>query len=130
MRFTCPSSSSRPPCLLFLGLSLCIFRATIVRGCLAKSSDALQSTCQLQQQGDELEKERERVRGGQCQENTSAQEDTGASHVSTPPSSARPSLRFKTKLRPLHREDQQGPATEVLGKMSQEVCGLERRPRV
>lgn len=50
----CPSSSSRPPCLLFLGLSLCIFWAAIVRGCLAKSPDALQSTCQLQQQGNEL----------------------------------------------------------------------------
>lgn len=64
LRCTCPSSSSRPPCLLFLGLSLCIFWAAIVRGCLAKSSDALQSTCQLQQQGNELERKTERVREG------------------------------------------------------------------
>ena len=58
MRLRCPSSS-RPPCLLFLGLSLGIFWATTVRGCLAESPDALQSTCQLQQQGNELKREEE-----------------------------------------------------------------------
>ena len=58
VRLRCPSSS-RPPCLLFLGLSLGIFWATTVRGCLAESPDALQSTCQLQQQGNELKREEE-----------------------------------------------------------------------
>lgn len=38
-------SSSRPPCLLFLGLSLCIFWAAIVRGCLTERADSLQPAC-------------------------------------------------------------------------------------
>lgn len=60
VRLHCPSSSSsRPPCLLFLGLSLGIFWATTVRGGLAKSPDALQSSRQLQQQGNELKREGE-----------------------------------------------------------------------
>lgn len=60
VRLHCPSSSSsRPSCLLFLGLSLGIFWATTVRGCLAKSPDALQSSRQLQQQGNELKREGE-----------------------------------------------------------------------
>lgn len=60
VRLHCPSSSSsRPPCLLFLGLSLGIFWATTVRGCLAKSPDALQASRQLQQQGNELKREGE-----------------------------------------------------------------------
>lgn len=62
VRLLCPSSS-RPPCLLFLGLSLGIFWATTVRGCLAESPHALQSTCQLQQQGNELKGEGE----GECE---------------------------------------------------------------
>lgn len=52
-------SSSRPPCLLFLGLSLRIFWAAAVGRCLAESPDALQPTCQLQQQGNELERKAE-----------------------------------------------------------------------
>ena len=55
----CPEGHpSRPPCLLFLGLSLCVFRAAVVRGRLAKGSDSLQAACQLQQQGDELGRKR------------------------------------------------------------------------
>lgn len=64
VRCHCPSSPSRPPRLLFLGLSLGIVCATIVRGRLAKSPDALQSTRQLQQQGNELEREGECEREG------------------------------------------------------------------
>lgn len=48
--------SSRAPCLLFFGLSLCILRATVIRGCLAKGSDSLQPACKLPQQGNELER--------------------------------------------------------------------------
>lgn len=78
VRCHCPSSPSRPPRLLFLGLSLGIVCAAIVRGRLAKSPDALQSTCQLQQQGNELERE------GQCEREGCG--DTGGPHSSTPPS--------------------------------------------
>lgn len=52
---TGPPSSSRAPGLLFLGLSLHVFWATAIRGHLAKGSDSLKTTCQLQQQRNDLE---------------------------------------------------------------------------
>lgn len=50
-----PPSSSRAPGLLFLRLSLHVFWAAAVRGHLAKGSDSLKTTRQLQQQRNDLE---------------------------------------------------------------------------
>lgn len=51
-------SSSRASGLLFLGLSLHVLWATAIRGHLAKCSDSLKTTRQLQQQRNELERKR------------------------------------------------------------------------
>lgn len=53
-----PQSSSRASGLLFLGLSLHVLWATAIRGHLAKCSDSLETTRQLQQQRNELEGKR------------------------------------------------------------------------